>query len=113
MHLRLPLLTAILTLIVPSVASADLEICNETGSKLSIAVGYKSGDSWMSEGWWNIGNGDCKTPVKGDLQSRYYYYLTSSADIELEHQNVPFCVKSDMFTIEGDKNCKARGFRCQ
>jgi uncharacterized membrane protein len=111
MHLKLSFITAILTLTVPAMAAAGLEICNETGSKLSIAVGYKSGGQWVSEGWWNIENYGCQTPVSGDLQNRYYYYHASSPDIDLEHEKIPFCVDSDLFSIEGDQDCSARGFR--
>ncbi len=91
-------------------ALADLNFCNETDAVVSIAVGYKDGGTWTSEGWWNPGPGDCVTPVGGDLTNRYYYYRVQSDDIDFPTENYSFCTTSRAFTIVGDENCEARGF---
>ena len=36
-------------------AQADFRLCNNTGSRVGIAIGYKDGDGWTTEGWWNLG----------------------------------------------------------
>ncbi len=92
-------------------AAADLEICNNTGYLASVAIGYSSGDTWVSEGWWNIEGGDCATVVDGDLPLRYYYLYA-------EHDEVGggwsdeyyFCTSDNKFTIVGDTNCESRGY---
>src|SRR5262249_45201187 len=35
-------------------ASADFRLCNNTGNRVGIAVGYKENEGWTTEGWWNI-----------------------------------------------------------
>lgn len=96
--------------LVPSVAQAGLKICNDTEASQTVAIGYKSGDDWVSEGWWNIDAGDCKTTVAGDLKQRYYYYLSKSRGWTFDDGNIVFCSTSDVFTIVGDEDCAARGY---
>ena len=61
-------------------ASADFQVCNQSGEHISVAIAYydSSTDSILSEGWWNIDSGDCKTPVSGDLSDKYYYLYAES-----------------------------------
>jgi uncharacterized membrane protein len=96
--------------LVPGGARAGLEICNDTQAKQTVAIGYKSGNDWVSEGWWNIDAGDCKMLVGGDLKQRYYYYLSKSSGWEFADENIVFCTTSDEFTIVGDENCPERGY---
>ncbi len=96
--------------LLPSAALAGLEICNKSDARQSVSIGYKSGDDWVSEGWWNIEPGDCKEPVKGDLKNRYYYYRSHVNGKAYATGEVTFCTKSDAFTIVGDSDCAARGF---
>ncbi|MEX0310912.1 MAG: DUF1036 domain-containing protein [Tateyamaria sp.] len=90
---------------------AGLEICNGTDARHSIAIGYKDGDNWVSEGWWNIDPGACATPIKGDLKSRYYYLRANSNGRSFVDENYAFCTQGDAFTIVGDKDCVNRGYR--
>jgi uncharacterized membrane protein len=61
-------------------ARADFEVCNESGEHISVAIAYydEGNDSMVSEGWWNMDSGDCKTPVEGNLQDKYYYVYAES-----------------------------------
>ncbi len=101
-------LGALAALTSSSPAQAELQLYNQTHRPLSIAIGYKSGDDWVSEGWWNIDPRDCKTVVSGDLTNRYYYY--HEADPGFSGENYAFCTTEQPFTITGDKNCAERGF---
>ncbi len=103
-------LAAALTLLATH-ALADLSFCNETSATVSIAIGYKDGDSWTSEGWWNPGPGDCVTPAPGSLQNRYYYYRIQSDVDDFPSENYTFCTASKAFTIVGDENCETRGYQ--
>ena len=51
-----------LTLVVsPASARADFQLCNNTGSRVGVAVGYKDTDgSWVTEGWWNLSARSCE-----------------------------------------------------
>ncbi|MFY0681247.1 MAG: DUF1036 domain-containing protein [Thalassovita sp.] len=91
-------------------AHADLEICNESSVKRSVAIGYQGDDNWVSEGWWNLSPGQCQTVVGGDLAQRYYYYRATADDFEFVGEDYYFCTRPTEFTIVGDENCEDRGF---
>src|SRR6516225_10021692 len=38
-------------------AAADFRLCNNTSSRVGVAVGYKDADGWTTEGWANLRNG--------------------------------------------------------
>jgi uncharacterized membrane protein len=59
----------------PAPAMAAFKLCNTSGEKVSVAIAYhdKESDNWVSRGWWNIADGECKTPLPGDLKNKYYY----------------------------------------
>ena len=46
----LALLTALLAASA-SPAKADFRLCNNTGSRVGVAIGYKDNDGWTTEGW--------------------------------------------------------------
>lgn len=95
----------------PAAAGAGLEICNDTDARQTVAVGYKSGDDWVSEGWWNLDAGSCGTIIGGDLKNRYYYILAQSRGWTFADENIHFCTTSDAFTITGDTDCEGRGYQ--
>lgn len=94
----------------PVAAFADLEICNDTETRKTVAVGYKSGAEWASEGWWNLKPGQCATPVSGDLTHRYYYLLAKANGWTFADGNIVFCTTPRAFTIVGDADCAERGY---
>lgn len=106
-----PLAFALLATGLASSALADLRFCNNTSSTVSVAIGYKDGDSWTSEGWWTTAAGDCTTPIGGDLKNRYYYYRVTSPEIDFPTENYTFCTSPKAFTIVGDENCEDRGYK--
>lgn len=101
---------AVAVLLGPAPGWAGLEICNDSDVRQSVAIGYKSDETWMSEGWWNISPGNCVEPVEGDLKQRYYYVQAKAAGWVFEHERIAFCTTSRAFTIEGDEDCAGRGF---
>jgi len=100
----------IAAVLMPGMAMAGLEICNQTSEQHSVAIGYQKDGQWMSEGWWNIPSGACQEPVKGDLASRYYYMHATAGGQKVAGQGYTFCTKTDVFTIVGDENCEGRGY---
>lgn len=102
--------TALLIFAGPGVALAGLEICNDTGTEQSVAIGYNGEtDVWTSEGWWVIAPGGCTEPVQGDLPQRYYY-IRSVSDAGTLEGDFTFCIEESVFTIEGDTDCEDRGY---
>ncbi|MCF4098461.1 DUF1036 domain-containing protein [Maritalea mediterranea] len=91
-------------------ALAGLEICNNAAERLSLAIGYSSDGGWVSEGWWNIDPGACKTTISGDLKNRYYYYRANMSGDPFATGDYSFCTTKEAFTIKGDENCVDRGY---
>src|SRR6516165_3517088 len=92
-------------------ARADFRLCNNTSSRVGIALGYKDAEGWTTEGWWNISSRSCETLLKGTLVARFYYIYALDYDRGGEWSGQAFmCSRDKEFTIKGTDNCLARGF---
>ena len=92
-------------------AAADFRLCNNTSSRVGIALGYKDADGWTTEGWWNVSSRSCETLLKGTLIARYYYIYALDYDRGGEWSGHAYmCSRDKEFTIRGTDNCLARGF---
>ncbi|MCK0198270.1 DUF1036 domain-containing protein [Ancylobacter sp. 6x-1] len=92
-------------------AAADFRLCNRTDSRVGIAVGYKDGDAWATEGWWNVNANSCETLLRGDLVARYYYVYAVDYDLGGEWAGKAYmCTREKEFTIRGIQDCLARGY---
>ena len=92
-------------------AMADFRLCNKTGSRIGVAVGYKDTDGWTTEGWWNLPAGHCETLLRGGLVARFYYIYAVDYDRGGEWSGRAFmCTRDKEFTIRGTDDCLARGF---
>lgn len=94
-----------------SPAAADFRLCNNTASRVGIAVGYKDTEGWTTEGWWNLPARSCETLLRGTLVARYYYIHAVDYDRggEWSGQNT-MCTRDKEFTIRGTEDCLARGY---
>jgi len=91
-------------------AAADFRLCNNTGSRVGVAVGYKDADGWTTEGWWNIASRTCETLLRGALVARYYYIYAVDYDHGGEWSGQAFmCTRDKEFTVRGTEDCLARG----
>lgn len=107
---KLMLAVAVLGM-VATAASADFRLCNNTGGKVGIALGYKDNEGWVTEGWWNLGPRSCETLLRGNLVARYYYVYAIDYDRGGEWSGKAFmCSREKEFTIRGTEDCLARGF---
>ena len=92
-------------------AAADFRLCNNTGSRVGVAVGYKDNDGWTTEGWWNIASRSCETLLRGALVARFYYIYAVDYDRGGEWSGQAFmCTRDKEFTVRGTEDCLARGF---
>ena len=92
-------------------AAADFRLCNNTSSRVGIALGYKDAEGWTTEGWWNVSSRSCETLLRGTLVARYYYIYALDYDRGGEWSGQAFmCSRDKEFTIRGTENCLARGF---
>lgn len=93
-------------------AQADLRICNKTGSRVSVAIGYKNDTGWITEGWWNTTPGACEVLQDGPLRAKFYYIYAIDADRGGEWGGRHLlCTQDKMFTISGVEDCASRGFQ--
>src|SRR5215471_10480999 len=92
-------------------AAADFRLCNNTSSRVGIALGYKDADGWTTEGWWNVSSRSCETLLRGNLVARFYYIYALDYDRGGEWSGQAFmCSRDKEFTIRGTEDCLARGF---
>jgi len=92
-------------------ARADFRLCNNTGSRVGVALGYKDAEGWMTEGWWNISARSCETLLRGSLVARFYYVYAVDYDRGGEWSGQAFmCTRDKEFTIRGIEDCLARGY---
>jgi uncharacterized membrane protein len=92
-------------------ALADLRLCNMTGSRIGIAIGYRDAQGWITEGWWNLSPRACETLLRGTLAARFYYVHALDYDRggEWNGKSV-MCTRNREFTIRGTEDCLARGY---
>src|ERR1700760_1744252 len=109
--LRAFLGVAVLAIALPAKAdpaAADFRLCNNTGSRVGIAVGYKENEGWTTEGWWNISARSCETVLRGALVARFYYIYAVDYDRGGEWSGQAFmCTREKEFTIHGTEDCLA------
>ena len=93
-------------------ASADFRVCNNTGSRVGVAIGYKDKDGWATEGWWNLaGRSGCEVLLRGALSSRYYYIYAVDYDHGGEWSGQAFmCTRDKEFMIREIRDCLAHGY---
>jgi uncharacterized membrane protein len=111
---RLSLLLALAVVLLAASAgpaAADFRLCNNTASRVGVAVGYKDAQGWNTEGWWNLPSRTCENLLKGNLIARYYYVYAIDYDRGGEWMGQAFmCTRDKEFTIRGIGNCLARGY---
>jgi uncharacterized membrane protein len=102
---------AILSCSAATPALADLRLCNMTGSRIGIAIGYRDAQGWITEGWWNLSPRACETLLRGTLAARFYYVHALDYDRggEWNGKSV-MCTRNREFTIRGTEDCLARGY---
>ena len=112
--MRVSFLVPAVVALLPPVAVAELEFCNESHTTVHIAIGYSENDTWISQGWWLADAGDCVVAVEGDLRQRYYYYYADATDQDYTFDDsdtvYSFCIQAPAFTIYGDTDCEGRGY---
>jgi uncharacterized membrane protein len=102
---------AVVLTVSTSPAAADFRLCNNTSSRVGVAVGYKDADGWTTEGWWNLPARTCETVLKGNLVARYYYVYAIDYDRGGEWMGQAYmCTRDREFTIRGIGDCLARGY---
>ena len=91
-------------------ARADFRLCNNTSNRVSIALSYTDGETWVTEGWWNVKPNGCETLVRGPLAAQFYYaYAMDERGGEWKGKAF-MCTRDREFKINGRNDCFTRGF---
>jgi uncharacterized membrane protein len=95
-------------------AQSGFWLCNKTPFELWAAIGFATGKSFTSRGWWKVPQGECMKPIKDRLETSFFY---TYAEAERENGERiiwggehPLCTADVMFEIEGNEDCAARGY---
>src|SRR5882672_2220317 len=100
-----------LLLLFTGAASANFQVCNNTSSRVGVAIGYKDKEGWITEGWWNVPAHHCEILLRGTLVARYYYIYAVDYDRGGELSGHAFmCSRVIEFTTRTTENCLARGY---
>src|SRR5271155_3377246 len=91
-------------------ARADFRMCNTTNNRVSIALAYTDGQSWVSEGWWNLKPSDCDVLLRGALAAQYYYVYAMDERGGEWRGKAFMCTSDREFKIDGRQDCFVRGF---
>lgn len=97
-------------LLVAPPARADFRLCNNTPSRVSVALAYTNARTWISEGWWNIKPTSCETLLRGPLAAQFYYVYAMDERGGEWKDKAFMCTRDREFRIEGREDCFARGF---
>ena len=93
-------------------ARADLKLCNNTDSRVGVALGYKDKEGWATEGWWTVEPQKCLPLLKGNLIARYYYVFAVDYDKGGSWGGKSMmCTRDKVFTIRGIEDCEGRGYQ--
>ena len=81
---------------------ADFRLCNNTGSRVGIAIGYKDTDGAGSpKAGGTCRRARCETLLKGTLVARFYYIYAVDYDRGGEWSGQAFmCTRDKEFTIK-------------
>ena len=109
-HLVLAGFAAAAAAVLPHPAWADFRLCNTTSNRVSVSIAYTDGETWISEGWWNLKAGGCDVLVRGPLAAQFYYvYAMDERGAEWKGKAF-MCTRDREFRITGREDCFTRGF---
>jgi uncharacterized membrane protein len=94
----------------PGAALADFRMCNNTTSRVIVAMAYTNGAGWVSEGWWNVKPAACETLLRGPLAAEYYYVYAIDEHGGEWKGKAFMCTRDREFRIDGREDCFVRGF---
>ena len=98
------------SLLGPGTARADFRLCNNTASRVSIALAYTDGKAWITEGWWNLKGNVCETLLRGPLAAEFYYVYGMDEGGGEWKGKAFMCTRDHEFRIDGRQDCFVRGY---
>ena len=96
-------------------ARADLKLCNDTASRVGVAIGYhdNAGEP-ASEGWWTIASQTCEVLLRGGIPSRLIYVRAVDYDQGGGWTGgTKLCTQTGRFAIRGIRDCATHGYQSE
>lgn len=107
--------TMAFALVPSSRAFADFKLCNDTASRVGVAVGYRDTDGEpASEGWWTIASQTCEVLLRGAPPSRIIYIRAVDYDQGGGWSgSTRLCTQTSSFAIRGIRDCRKHGYQSE
>jgi uncharacterized membrane protein len=99
----------------PQPGWADLKLCNDTASRVGVAIGYRDEHGELaSEGWWTVASQTCEVLLRGGLPSRLIYIRAIDYDQGGSWSgDMRLCTRKDAFAITGVSDCAGNGYQSE
>jgi Protein of unknown function (DUF1036) len=98
---------------------ADLTFCNRSDAKMHLSLGaFKRDDGWISQGWWNLAAGECRTVIHG-LPARVYFAFAidengRSWSAPRDQQGGWFCISPENYLLRNrDYEDESKNVHCE
>lgn len=86
-------------------------VCNRTADKITVAIAYPSGGTYVSEGWWTLNPcGGCATVLNANLDATGVFLRGEAQGVGRYQGDTLHCVRRQAFTI---KDSSIPGSRCR
>lgn len=100
---------------VPEAVATDdglgLTICNKSNESNGVAFGQKEGESWVTRGWYNLDQNECKIFATNISGNTYYFYAEGIRG-SVWGGNYKLCIKpKEAFVINGFESCEAYNYK--
>ena len=99
-----------LAALAPSVAQAELTLCNRTSYRMDAAIGLEKRANVETRGWFRIDPGQCRQVLDGPYDAEMTYVHTRTPPVYgtaplPQNGNADFCVRDGDFTLPNGREC--------
>lgn len=99
-------------MLLPSLARADLQLCNRTSYAVETAVGLEEKSAVATRGWFRLDPGQCRVVLQGDLVADHVYMHARALPVygasplpQTGHADL--CVAQGNFVIAAARTCRS------
>ncbi len=100
----------LLLALLPSVAAADLQLCNRTSYVVETAIGIEDKGSAATRGWFRIDPGQCRAVMQGTVEAERVYVHARALPVygaspAAQGGHVDLCIAEGTFLVAGARHC--------
>lgn len=99
-----------LAVLAPSMAQAELTLCNRTSYRMDAAIGLERRANVETRGWFRIDPGQCRQVLDGPYDAEMTYVHTRTPPVYgtaplPQNGNADFCVRDGDFKLANGREC--------